>query len=39
MSFLGAFFGVLVAEIVLSFFDPEAKIFDKIIQAEEEDEE
>lgn len=36
MSFLGAFFGVLVAEIVLSFFDPDAKVFDKIIKAEEE---
>lgn len=34
MSFLGAFFGVIVAEIVLSFFDPDAKVFDKIIEEE-----
>ncbi len=37
MSFLGAFFGVIVAEIVLSFFDPDAKVFDKIVKAEEDD--
>lgn len=34
MPFLGAFFGVLVIEIVLSFFDPEAEGFDKIIEEE-----
>ena len=35
MSFLGAFFGVIVAEILLSFIDPEAEVYDKIIKAEE----
>lgn len=38
MSFLGAFFGVIVAEIVLSFFDPDAKVFDKFIKKEQLDE-
>lgn len=32
--FWEAFFGVLVIEIVLSFFDPEAEGFDKIIEEE-----
>lgn len=35
MSFLGAFFGVIVAEILLSFIDPEAEVYDEIIKAEE----
>ena len=38
MSFLGAFFGIIAAEIVLSFFDPEAEMLNKILKAEASDE-
>lgn len=37
-GFCGAFLGVFVAEIVLSFFDPDAKVFDKFIKKEQSDE-